>query len=620
MKNNHNSSSKNKAVSAEYLAKLRHTAEHVLTAAMHRLYGRDRIIMAMGPATDDGFYFDFDTPEDFSVSEDMFKKIEKEMRKIIKEDLLMEQVEVSVLAAKVIFSDNLYKQEWLTEIDGEDQLASLYLMGTAEQIEADKKVFAQKSVKIKHDDFQSFIDLCKGPHVAKTSAIKAFKLLSIAGAYWHGDEHNKMLTRIYGTAFDSREELDQYLWRIEEAKKRDHRKIGQAMDLFLFDEEFGQGLPLYMPNGAMLRKQIMDFAFNTYLRRGYKPVSTPHIARLKLWQTSGHWDFYRESMYPPIEIDDEQYILKPMNCPGHVKIYNARMHSYRDLPMRLTEMGTVYRYEKSGELNGILRPRCFTQDDAHIICTPAQLHDELLELIDLTQFIYSKFGFSDPMISLSVRDSQDPDKYLGEEGRWQLAEDALEKALKAKQMNYKLIKGEAAFYGPKIDFMYEDALGRQQQLTTIQVDFNLPEKFNMTYVDETGEKQQPFMLHRALLGSLERFMGVLIEHTAGNFPLWVAPLQVKILPITDDQISYAHELEQQLLAKDVRVEVDDRSATLGAKIRDAEMNKVPYMLIVGEREVKASEVNVRARGEKKQQAVSVKKFVEQIVQEIEEKR
>ncbi len=375
-----------------------------------------------------------------------------------------------------------------------------------------------------------------------------------------------------------------------------------------------------MPNGAMLRKQIMDFAFNTYLRRGYKPVSTPHIARLKLWQTSGHWDFYRESMYPPIEIDGEQYILKPMNCPGHVKIYNARMHSYRDLPMRLTEMGTVYRYEKSGELNGILRPRCFTQDDAHIICTPAQLHDELLELIDLTQFIYSKFGFSDPMISLSVRDSQDPDKYLGEEGRWQLAEDALEKALKAKQMNYKLIKGEAAFYGPKIDFMYEDALGRQQQLTTIQVDFNLPEKFNMTYVDETGEKQQPFMLHRALLGSLERFMGVLIEHTAGNFPLWVAPLQVKILPITDDQISYAHEVEQQLLAKDVRVEVDDRSATLGAKIRDAEMSKVPYMLIVGEREVKASEVNVRARGEKKQQAVSAEKFVEQIVQEIEEKR
>ena len=620
MKNNHNSSLKNKAVSAEYLAKLRHTAEHVLTAAMHRLYGRDRIIMAMGPATDDGFYFDFDTPEDFSVSEDMFKKIEKEMRKIIKEDLLMEQVEVSVLAAKVIFSDNLYKQEWLTEIDGEDQLASLYLMGTAEQIEADKKILAQKPAKIKHDDFQSFIDLCKGPHVAKTSAIKAFKLLSIAGAYWHGDEHNKMLTRIYGTAFDSREELDQYLWRIEEAKKRDHRKIGQAMDLFLFDEEFGQGLPLYMPNGAMLRKQIMDFAFNTYLRRGYKPVSTPHIARLKLWQTSGHWDFYRESMYPPIEIDGEQYILKPMNCPGHVKIYNARMHSYRDLPMRLTEMGTVYRYEKSGELNGILRPRCFTQDDAHIICTPAQLHDELLELIDLTQFIYSKFGFSDPMISLSVRDPQDPDKYLGEAGRWQLAEDALEKALKAKQMNYKLIKGEAAFYGPKIDFMYEDALGRQQQLTTIQVDFNLPEKFNMTYVDETGEKQQPFMLHRALLGSLERFMGVLIEHTAGNFPLWVAPLQVKILPITDDQISYAHEVEQQLLAKDVRVEVDDRSATLGAKIRDAEMSKVPYMLIVGEREVKASEVNVRARGEKKQQAVSAKKFVEQIVQEIKEKR
>lgn len=591
---------------------LRHTTEHVLTLAMQNLYGKDRVIMAMGPATEEGFYFDFDTSEDFAVNEQMFKKIEKEMKKIIAQDLQLKQLELSIDLARQLFPNNPYKQEWLDQIEQEATTASVFLMGTPEQIAHDEKLLQQQLSKIDSQQIQSFIDLCKGPHLASTKEIKAFKLLSVAGAYWHGDEKNKMLTRIYGTAFPSQEELDHFIWQKEEAKKRDHRKIGNQLKLFIFDEEFGQGLPLYLPNGAMLRKIIMDFAFNTYLRRGYQPVSTPHIARLDLWKTSGHWDFYRDSMYSPMEIDNEQYVIKPMNCPGHVKIYNSQMHSYRDLPVRLAEMGTVYRYEKSGEINGILRPRAFTQDDAHIICTPQQLSAELLELIDLTKDIYSKFGFNDPKISLSVRDPQQKDKYLGEDKMWQLAEEALENALLKKEIEYQRIEGESAFYGPKIDFMFEDALGREQQLTTIQVDFNFPEKFGMFYVDDQGEKQQPFMLHRALLGSLERFMGVLIEHTAGNFPAWLAPVQAKVLPITDDQIEYAHQVAEQLKARDLRVEVDQRSATLSAKIRDAQLEKIPFMLIVGGREEVSGQVNVRSRDEEQQESMTVEEFAKKL--------
>jgi len=589
----------------QQLLALRHTAEHVLTYAMQRLYGQDRVIMAMGPATKDGFYFDFDTPEDFVVNEQMLGKIEKEMKQLIKADLSLVQLDVDLTVARSVFANNPYKQEWLDRIDGEGEQVSLYLMGTKEQLENDQLLLqkAQDGESLDPANLQSFVDLCKGPHVSSTGQIKAFKLLSIAGAYWHGDEKNKMLTRIYGTAFETQEELDHYLWQIAEAKKRDHRKIGQKLGLFVFDEEFGQGLPLYKPKGAMLRKLIMDFAFETYLKRGYQPVSTPHIARKGLWETSGHWQFYRDSIYSPMEIEGEQYLLKPMNCPGHVKIYNSDLHSYRDLPVRLAEMGTVYRYEKSGELSGLLRVRGFTQDDAHIICTPSQLPSELLEMIDLTKFIYSKFDFHDPVVSLSVRNPEDKAKYMGDDESWALAEKSLEEALIAKQLPYQRIEGEAAFYGPKIDFMFEDALGRKQQLTTIQVDFNLPEKFEMYYINEKGEKQQPFMLHRALLGSLERFMGVLIEHTAGNFPFWLSPVQVKVLPITDEQIEYANSVADQLREQGVRVEVDDRSATLGGKIRDAENERVPVMLVVGAREAERGEVSVRERDKKEQKVM-----------------
>ncbi len=607
-KNNQSHQSSN---DAQDLVSLRHTTEHVLTYAMQRLYGKDKIIMAMGPATDDGFYFDFDTPDDFSVSEEMLKEIEKEMLKLMKAGLKLLRLELNIPVLRQVFAGNPYKQEWLDGIEDNQEQATVYLMGTEEQLEHDQELLeqAQDSDKLDPNSLQSFVDLCKGPHLESTKQIRAFKLLSIAGAYWHGDEKNKMLTRIYGTAFPTKEELKHFLWQKEEAKKRDHRKIGQKLDLFMFDEEFGQGLPLYKPKGAMLRKLIMDFAFETYLKRGYQPVSTPHIARQGLWETSGHWNFYRDSMYSPMEIDDEQYLLKPMNCPGHVKIYTSDLHSYRDLPVRLAEMGTVYRYEKSGEINGILRPRGFTQDDAHIICTPDQLKSELLEVIDLTKYIFSKFGFSEPKISLSVRDPENKTKYMGDDDKWQLAEEALEAALNEKQISYERIEGEAAFYGPKIDFMFEDALGRAQQLTTIQVDFNLPEKFGMYFIDEEGEKQQPFMLHRALLGSLERFMGVLIEHTAGNFPLWVSPVQAKVLPITDDQIEYAHQVADQLKEAGVRVEVDDRGATLSAKIRDAETQRVPYMLIVGAKEEAEGKVSVRERDKKEQKVMGMGEFL-----------
>ena len=604
----------------EYLHKLRHTAEHVLTDAMHQLYGRDKVVMAMGPATEDGFYFDFDTPEDFSVTEDMFAEIEQKMQEIIDQDLKLQKLELPLAKARRIFADNPFKQEWLDEIEEGQESASVYLMGAEDELKTDVEYLQQSSPdKIERDQLQSFIDLCKGPHVESTSEIKAFKVLSIAGAYWRGDENNPMLTRIYATAFADQEELEQYLWRLEEAKKRDHRKISKKMNLFLFDKEFGQGLPLYMPNGAIIRKEIMDFAFNTYLSRGYKPVSTPHIANLELWERSGHWRFYRDSMYSPIEIDDERYVLKPMNCPGHVKIYNAQLHSYRDLPMRIAEMGTVYRYEKSGELNGILRPRAFTQDDAHIICTPEQLADELLAMIDLTEYIYNKFGFEDPKISLSVRGGGDKDKYLGTDEKWAMAEKALEDALIKRNMNYVRVEEEAAFYGPKIDFMYQDALGREQQLTTIQVDFNLPEKFEMTYVDQDGEHKQPFMLHRALLGSLERFMGVLIEHTAGSFPVWLAPVQVVLLPITDRNNAFALEVKEKLAEAGVRVELDDSSERLSAKIREAETQRIPYMLVMGDREQERGQVTVRSRDSEEQQTVGVEEFVEQVKAEIEQR-
>ena len=575
---------------------LRHSAEHVLTQAMINLYGKNKVIMAMGPATDDGFYFDFDSPDDFKISEADFPKIEKEMKKIIKENLPFKKQVLSVKEVRKLFKDNPYKQEWLDKIEKEGKKAIVYWTG---------------------DDF---VDLCSGPHLKSTGEIKAFKLLSVAGAYWHGNEKNKMLARIYGTAFETREKLDKYLKQLEEAKKRDHRMLGKKLELFIYDDEVGQGLTLWLPKGAFVRHKTQEFAFNTYLKRGYEPVSTPHIGSESLWSHSGHLDFYKESMYSPFGIDDKQYRLKPMNCPMHVVMYNHRPRTYKELPIRWTEMGTVYRYERSGVLHGLTRVRGFTQDDAHIICTPEQLHDELVEALKLTLYILNSFGFKNYELSLSIRDPKNKAKFIGEDEGWEKAEKALKKALEV--IGYKdfvLDVGGAVFYGPKIDFKVADSMGRMWQLSTVQFDFNLPQRFNMTYIGEDGKEHIPYMIHRALLGSLERFMGVYIEHTAGAFPLWLAPIQVLVLPITDKVTAYAKTVSDNLKKAGIRIELDDSDETLSKKIRKAEIQKVPYMLIVGEKEEKEKKVTVRQRGQEKQQALNLTDFSKKIKQEIEEK-
>lgn len=606
------------------LLKLRHTCEHVLTYAMQRLYGKDRIVMAMGPATEDGFYFDFDLSaqaekEGFKVSEDQFPKIEKEMRKLIKAGLEMKQVKVEPRVARQIFVDNPYKKEWLDGIEKDGKQASLYLTGTPEQLKNDQQVLldlaGQASDKEQKAavELQSFVDLCSGPHLDNTNQIKAFKLMSVAGAYWHGDEKNKMLSRIYGTAFFSQEELDQHLARLEQAKLNDHRRLGQEMELFMVDDEVGQGLIMWLPKGAFVRHKVQEFAFNTYLSRGYQPVVTPHIASSALWQHSGHLDFYSESMYNPLKIDEEEYRLKPMNCPFHIKMYQHRPRSYKELALRWTEMGTVYRYEKSGTLHGLARVRGFTQDDAHIVCTPDQLQEELIKALDLTLYILRTFGFKEFEMNLSTRGEADKSKFVGEDANWQQAEQALKQAMKeVGYEDYVLDEGGAAFYGPKIDVKVADSLGRMWQLSTIQLDFNLPGRFKMTYVGKDGQQHEPFMIHRALLGSLERFMGVYIEHTGGKFPVWLAPVQAKILPITDDQLAYAQELAAQLQEAGLRVEVDDQAARLQAKIRNAQLEKVPYMLVIGKKEAENKQVTVRSRDGQEQVVLSAEEFISQV--------
>lgn len=604
------------------LAALRHSAEHVLTFAMRQLYGDDQVVMAMGPATDDGFYYDFEARAGFAFSTEMIPEVEAQMKKLIKANLQFKQVLVEPAVAQALFAANPYKQEWLQEIAARQEPVSLYLLGKPNQVAADEQILlAEPFNPAQLTKLETFIDLCRGPHVASTAAIKAFKLLKVAGAYWHGDEKNKMLTRVYGTAFASQADLDQYLWQIAEAKKRDHRAIAKKMELFMVDDEVGQGLILWLPKGAFIRHKVMEFAFNTYLDRGYQPVVTPHMASAKLWQHSGHLDFYRDSMYNPFGIEDEEYRLKPMNCPLHIKMYQYRPRSYKELPLRWTEMGTVYRYEKSGTLQGLTRVRGFTQDDAHIVCTPAQMASELVEALDLTFYILRTFGFEDFEVNLSTRGHSDKNKFVGGDQEWQQAEEGLKQALaQAGYQDYHLDEGGAAFYGPKIDIKVADSLGRMWQLSTIQFDFNLPGRFKMKYIGEDGAEHEPLMIHRALLGSLERFMGVYIEHTGGNFPVWLAPIQARILPITADQIEYAQQLAAQLKAAQLRVEVDDSRDRLAAKIRTAEMDRLPYMLVVGAKEAETSQVAVRQRDEKTQRVLPIAELIAEIQDRVAKKK
>lgn len=566
---------------------LRHSCSHVLAQAVKSLWPQTKL--GIGPAIEDGFYYDFDRKEAFTAED--LDEIEKRMREIISQDQAFVREEMPKEKASVLFKGlgEDYKVELIKEIP--DANVTIYRTG------------------------DKFVDLCRGPHIASTGKIPAFKLLSLAGAYWHGIETNPMLQRIYGTCFESQSELDEYLNNLEEAKTRDHRKLGPALGLFdIYHETAGAGLVFYHPKGAVLRMLIENYEKEEHFKRGYQMVITPHIMQAGLWQTSGHYGYYRENMYT-FKIDEKEFVLKPMNCPGHILIYQSKIRSYKDLPLRLFELGTVYRHEKAGVLHGLLRVRGFTQDDGHIFCLPEQLKPEIKAVIDFVFDTMKTFGFNDVSIEISTR----PEKYIGSEEDWQLATQTLEEALKEKGLSYSVNVGEGAFYGPKIDIKLKDALKRQWQCATIQCDFALPKRFDLSYVDSDGKQKQPIMLHRVILGSLERFTGALVEHYKGALPLWLSPLQVLIIPIRDSVIEYAREVQQALQKQNIRVEIDSRNETLDKRIRAGEVDKVPYILVLGDREAKAHTVSVRKRQAGDQGAVALDKFA-LLVKEENDKR
>jgi threonyl-tRNA synthetase len=564
-----------------------HSSAHIMAQAVLDLFPGTKL--AIGPPIDEGFYYDFDTREPFT--DDDLARIEARMAEIIKGDHTFEREELNREEAlkRVATEDEQYKKELIDDLP-EETVFSFY----------------------QHDSFR---DLCRGPHIPSTKRIKAFKLLSVAGAYWRGDEKNKMLQRIYGVSYPKKSMLEDFLKRMEEAKKRDHRKLGRELGLFTFAEETGGGLPLWLPKGALMRNIIEQYWRDMHLQNGYELVMSPHIARLKLWDISGHTSFYADDMYSPMDVDNEKYQIKPMNCPFHILMYKQHLHSYRELPIRWAELGTVYRYERGGVLHGLFRARGFTQDDAHIFCMPEQLESEIVGVIDLTEKILQAFGFNDYLLFLSTR----PEKAIGEPEQWEQAENSLRRAMETKGLKYDVDEGGGAFYGPKIDLQIRDAMSRSWQCTTIQFDFNLPERFDLYYIDSKGEQQRPYMVHRAIFGSLERFFGVMVEHYGGYFPLWIAPVQVQIIPITDKQHDFAAEVAAKLRAVGIRVELDQRSEQVGYKIREAEVQKVPYMLIIGAREAEAGTVSLRRHGEGDLGAVSVEEVSSRLLQEIENK-
>jgi len=569
----------------EKLETLRHSASHIMAQAVLKLFPGAKL--GIGPPIEDGFYYDFDLPGPLTPED--LPRIEEEMRAIIARDLPFVREEVSREEARKVFADQPYKLELLEEIP--DEKVSLYRQG-------------------------DFVDLCRGPHVSATGEVKAFKLLSVAGAYWRGDERRPMLQRIYGTAFFSQEDLDAYLKKLEEAASRDHRRLGRELELFSINEEIGPGLVLWHPKGALVRKLIEDFWREEHLRRGYEIVYTPHIARAHLWRVSGHWEMYREYLYSPMEVEGQEYILKPMNCPFHIAIYKSRRRSYRELPLRLAELGTVYRYERSGVLHGLARVRGFTQDDAHIFCRPDQLEEEVIGVLKLARFMLSSFGFEEYDLLLATR----PEKYAGTVEIWEKATAALVRALEALELPYSVDPGEGVFYGPKIDIKLKDSLGRGWQGPTIQVDFNLPQRFDVTYVGEDGREHQAVMVHRTVLGSMERFLACLIEHYRGAFPVWLAPVQAVIIPIADRHLDYARSVEEALRREGLRVQVDARPERMNYKIRQAQLEKIPYMLIVGDKEVARSTLSLRRRTGEQQEGLGLQEFVALVREEVAARR
>jgi threonyl-tRNA synthetase len=573
--------------SAEGKEIYRHSASHIMAHAVKDLF--PEVKLAIGPAIEDGFYYDFDRETPFSAED--LEKIEKRMQEIIKKSSPFIRKAMSKADAAMFFKEKGedYKTELINDIADEE--VTLY-------------------------DEDGFVDLCRGPHLARTGKVKAFKLLSVAGAYWRGDEKNKMLQRIYGTACATKDELKAYLEFLEEIKKRDHRKLGRELDLFSMNDEIGSGLILWHPNGALIRKTIEDFWRNEHLKADYKLLFTPHIARLNLWKTSGHLDYYSENMYSPMDIEGVAYELKPMNCPFHISIFKSDLRSYRDLPIRYAELGTVYRYERSGVLHGLLRVRGFTQDDAHIFCREDQFEEEMHNILDFTIFVLKTFGFDAYDIYLSTR----PEKYVGTLESWERATEALRLALEKKGLTYKTDPGGGAFYGPKIDIKIKDALNRYWQCSTIQVDFNNPERFDISYRGSDGKEHRPIMIHRALMGSLERFFGILIENYGGDFPLWLAPVQTKVLTIAERHDDYAKEICRQFKAAEIRAETDVRNEKIGYKIREASLRKIPYLVIIGDKEVAEQQITVRKRNGENVGPFSIVEFIEIMQQAIRTKQ
>ncbi len=568
---------------------LLHSAAHVMAQAVKELFPETKI--TIGPAIENGFYYDFDKEPAFTEAD--LEKIEKKMQEIINADIPFQRQVWDKEKAVAFFSknDESYKVELAEELD-EDATVTAYSQG-------------------------SFTDLCRGPHLPSTGEIKAFKLLKVAGAYWRGDSSNKMLSRIYGTAFYNKKDLKKYLNLLEEAKKRDHRKLGKQLDLFEINEKVGPGLVLWHPKGTTILQAIREYWIKTHRESGYQLVQTPHVGRSDLWETSGHLSFYKEGMFDSMEVEGDQYYVKPMNCPFHIMIYNSQGRSYRDLPIKYAELGTVYRYEMSGTLHGLMRVRGFTQDDAHIICTPEQLNEEVEKLIKFSFDFLETFGFTDYEVYVSTRNEE---KFVGKAESWKDAENALKSALENVGVDYQVDKGEATFYGPKIDMKIKDAIGRMWQCTTIQFDFNLSERFNMEYTDSDGIKKRPYMIHRAILGSLERFIGILIENTVGDFPLWLAPVQAAVIPVTDDQIEYAKKFYNRLLTNGIRAELNTKSEPIGAKIRSAEVDKIPYMYIIGDKEIENNTVSLRIHKKGNKGAIAEDEALSMMIEEIKNKR
>lgn len=569
------------------LETLRHSTAHLMAQAVCELFPGTKL--AIGPPIEDGFYYDVDPPQ--PITGDDLPRIEERMREIAERDLPIERIELPRIEALKLVRElgQDYKVEIIEEIP-EEETISFYRQG-------------------------DFIDLCRGPHVERTSQLKHFKLLSIAGAYWRGDARNKMLTRLYGTAWFTEEELQDYLRRMEEAKRRDHRKLGRELGIFLISPEVGSGLPLWLPKGAILRDTLETFLKKEQLKRGYLPVVTPHIGKLDLYKTSGHWYKYQESMFHPIQVENEEYMLKPMNCPHHIQIYKSETRSYRDLPVRLAEFGTVYRYEQSGELGGLTRVRGFTVDDSHIFVAPDQLEDEFRNVVELVLYVFERLGLEEYHARVGLRDPKS-DKYVGSDEAWEMAQSAILQAVEHMGIQYTVAEGEAAFYGPKLDFLAKDCLGRMWQLGTVQVDYTLPERFDLEYIGPDGQPHRPVMIHRAPFGSLERLIGILIEHYGGAFPLWLAPVQVIVLPIADRHVPYAQQIRRRLEEEGFRVEVDARNEKTGFKVREAELQKIPYMLVVGDRDMQSSTVSVRKRSAGDQGAVSLDVFIARLREEM----